>query len=146
MVDEIIILLGRIVPGVGGRGRVLSGQQGPRTSPPPPCPCSLAQRCRQRKNQSPSSPRDSLSPNDVHSEAQGILHGVGLALWGRSGAQYNHGPPQDPLGLARLSPVITLASLMASLSLSRALWKYATCRCQQSLVQLSAWTLLLLPP
>ena len=129
---------------------MVSRDPGPRPQPHVG-PCSLAlvassRRCRQRKNQSPSSPRDSLSPNDVHSEAQGILHGVGLALWGRSGAQYNHGPPQDPLGPARLSPVITLASLMASLSLSRALWKYATCRGQQSLVQLSAWTLLLLPP
>lgn len=48
----------------------------------------------QAENQDPSqqegtkatpSPTDSLPPNDVHSEAQCVLHRVRLALWDRDG-------------------------------------------------------------
>lgn len=119
--------------------------------------CSLApvassQKRRQRAETLPSEKEpgplhsiDSLSPDDVHSEAKCILHSVGLALWGRDArAQQRPRPVQDarwpcqacPLysqggGAARPLLSFTFANLMASLSLSRALWKYATCGGQQ---------------
>ena len=78
----------------------MSGQQGPRTSPLPCGPLFSGPGgflpTMQAKNQSPSRPRDSLSPNDVHSKAQCVLHGVGLALcreWSSVHPQLAPGPP-----------------------------------------------------
>lgn len=87
MVDEVIVLFGRIVPGVRRGSGESSNQQGSRTLPPRGP--TILRYMMQAKGQDPSqqigtrattSPTDSLSPNDIHSEAKCILHSVRLAL------------------------------------------------------------------
>lgn len=90
-----------------------------------------------RRTRATPGPTDSLSSNDVHSKAKCILHSVRLALQGREGAQHQLRPVPAPRPPAcslysrsrgsRPFLGFTLANLMASPSLSRALWKYATC-------------------
>lgn len=72
-----------------------------------------SQGCRQRaerknlpskKEPGPPHSTDSLSPDDVHSEAKCILHSVGLALWGRDAGgsattEASVGQPSARLGL-----------------------------------------------
>lgn len=94
MVDEVVVLLGRIEPGGQEQGEwaVTECQWRSRTYFPcgtllfgtegflPKMPAEVQHPS--QKEGTRATPTDSLSPNDIHSETKRVLHCVRLALWG----------------------------------------------------------------